>query len=462
MDKTRILLHEVHTHPIRIAEEKLEEGKSKPAGVLLYIEGVAAQAGIVNHNNRLYPVDVFKNAVENAQESVSAGKFLGEVDHDWWGGTLARAAIRFTDLWMEDDLVKYKGVVMDTEWGRTLKDLLVAGVGIGTSTRGYGTVEYAGDSGIGIVQNDFELEGIDAVLEESNPAATTPAWEGKVGFTPIMEGNTLVGFSLNKETYMKITDTSQNIKEGLSKMEITTVEQLRTAYPDLVKQVEEAAVASAKEGIEKAYHEAVETNLRGTIETELKTKYDTELETKIAEAKETTTKEIMESEAALALNTLKEAVIGAVKPFMVDISMDEETKAKVAALETKLADAEKAVTEATAAKNTAESAKTAAETAAAEAKAALEAYVNKENVAQHLESKIANYEHAVLLRPRLAECKSIEEIDAKFEAEKAFIESIVSKLGTPAGQGQTTAPDAKDTTVLDEELQRQRKLAGLK
>jgi hypothetical protein len=147
---------------------------------------------------------------------------------------------------------------------------------------------------------------------------------------------------------------------------------------------------------------------------------------------------------------------------MVDISMDEETKAKVAALETKIADAEKAVTEATAAKNTAELAKTAAETAAAEAKAALEAYVNKENVAQHLESKIANYEHAVLLRPRLAECKSIEEIDAKFEAEKAFIESIVSKLGTPAGQGQTTAPDAKDTTVLDEELQRQRKLAGLK
>ena len=49
---------------------------------------------------------------------------------------------------------------------------------IGTSTRGYGTVEYAGDSGIGIVQNDFELEGIDAVLEESNPAATTP--HGKV------------------------------------------------------------------------------------------------------------------------------------------------------------------------------------------------------------------------------------------------------------------------------------------
>ena len=34
MNKTRILLHEVHTHPIRIAEEKLEEGKSKPAGVL--------------------------------------------------------------------------------------------------------------------------------------------------------------------------------------------------------------------------------------------------------------------------------------------------------------------------------------------------------------------------------------------------------------------------------------------
>ena len=239
-------------------------------------------------------------------------------------------------------------------------------------------------------------------------------------------------------------------------MEITTVEQLWTAYPDLVKQVEEAAVVSAKEGIEKAYHEAVETNLRGTIETELKTKYDTELETKIAEARETATKEIMESEAALALNTLKEAVIGAVKPFMVDISMDEETKAKVAALETKIADAEKAVTEATAAKNTAELAKTAAETAAAEAKAALEAYVNKENVAQHLESKIANYEHAVLLVPA---CRVVHERLMLSLKRKSIHRIIVSKL-EPRRAGPNHCSDAKDTTVLDEELQRQRKLEG--
>jgi len=60
--------------------------------------------------------------------------------------------------------------VLDTPSGRILKDLVNAGVKLGISSRGLGSVKESMTDGI-VVQEDFELICFDIVSEPSTPNA---------------------------------------------------------------------------------------------------------------------------------------------------------------------------------------------------------------------------------------------------------------------------------------------------
>jgi hypothetical protein len=60
--------------------------------------------------------------------------------------------------------------VLDTPSGRILKDLMNAGVKLGISSRGLGTVK-EGHDGHAIVEEDFQLICFDIVSEPSTPGA---------------------------------------------------------------------------------------------------------------------------------------------------------------------------------------------------------------------------------------------------------------------------------------------------
>jgi hypothetical protein len=72
-------------------------------------------------------------------------------------------------MWWEGDDAMGKIEVLDTPSGRILKDLIGAGVKLGISSRGLGTVkEVNGDT---MVEDDFQLICFDMVSEPSTPGA---------------------------------------------------------------------------------------------------------------------------------------------------------------------------------------------------------------------------------------------------------------------------------------------------
>ena len=121
-----------HFHAIEILEESEQD---KNPHRLLQIRGVASRGGVVNKNNRLYPVETLAKAVHEAQKAIAEGKLLGELDHPETprSGRLKHAAIKFTKLWMDGDLMWFEADVLPTKSGRDLYGLLISGVGIGMS-----------------------------------------------------------------------------------------------------------------------------------------------------------------------------------------------------------------------------------------------------------------------------------------------------------------------------------------
>ena len=74
-----------------------------------------------------------------------------------------------TEVWWEGKDVMGKIKILDTPSGRILKDLVKAGVKLGISSRGLGSVkEQLGES---IVEDDFQLICFDIVSEPSTPNA---------------------------------------------------------------------------------------------------------------------------------------------------------------------------------------------------------------------------------------------------------------------------------------------------
>jgi len=111
---------------------------------LLKIKGTASRGEIFNRNKRMYPTKVLKKVAEQIQPSIKKGKFTGQLDHPSFfggGGDLERTAIKFTNMWMEGSDLKFEGNVIPTTPGKELEALLRAKVGVGMSTRGYGTLK---------------------------------------------------------------------------------------------------------------------------------------------------------------------------------------------------------------------------------------------------------------------------------------------------------------------------------
>lgn len=381
---------------IKIIEES-DKSKKKP----MKIEGIAGKAGIINANNRLYPLSAYTKAVEKAQSKIKRGKLLGEVDHPDWGmGTLQRAAFKFTKLWMDGDLMKFEGIVLSTPAGQLLETLLRDGVGVGVSTRGYATIKYekyTDETEIAVIQDDFELAGIDFVLEESNPYGTVTNFESK----------------------MK--------KGGIDKMKLT-LESLKKDYPDLVK--------SLRDEIEKELKESIKNDIMDEM--------NKDLQEKLKEAKEEGRKEAMESEEVK--NAL--AIIAQLKESLKVDKTDEELKKELDEAKKTVKDLQDKI------KNIEEERN--------KYKSIIEEQKAKEEKEKAIEEAVKDYPHADLLRQELEEYATAEEVKKNVDKKKQFIESILAKAGVttePAGKGVITGDEDKND--ISEDVERLRRLAGI-
>jgi hypothetical protein len=146
--------------------------ESSKDGKDYFIRGVVSRAGTRNKNKRIYPMSVMESTINDLQEAVGSGGFVGELDHPPTPKiNVNKISHKITKLKMAPDgAVLAEMVVLDTEEGRTLKKLIDGGVRLGVSTRGLGGVKpYMGPLGEGLVevQPGFKMKAIDVVFDPS-------------------------------------------------------------------------------------------------------------------------------------------------------------------------------------------------------------------------------------------------------------------------------------------------------
>jgi len=136
----------------------------------MYLTGRIQTADKKNGNGRKYPEKVLRREIQNYMTVVADNRATGELDHpDDSVINLKNVSHMITKVWWEGKDVMGKIKVLDTPSGRILKDLMNAGVKLGISSRGLGSVkEQLGET---IVEDDFQLICFDIVSEPSTPNA---------------------------------------------------------------------------------------------------------------------------------------------------------------------------------------------------------------------------------------------------------------------------------------------------
>jgi hypothetical protein len=147
-----------------------------------FIEGVFMQSDLKNRNGRVYPKTVMENEVKRyTKENIDRKRAFGELGHpDGPTINLERVSHMITELSMDGSNVMGRAKIMDTPYGKIVKNLMDEGATLGVSSRGMGSLK-AGRSGAQEVQGDFYLAtAADIVADPSAPDAfVSGIMEGK-------------------------------------------------------------------------------------------------------------------------------------------------------------------------------------------------------------------------------------------------------------------------------------------
>ena len=141
------------------------------------IRGVFMQADIKNRNGRVYPVDTLAKEVKRYTETfINKKRAFGELGHpDGPTVNLERVSHMITSLKGEGKNFIGEAKVMDTPYGKIVKNLIDEGAQLGVSSRGMGSISN------GRVGSDFYLAtAADIVADPSAPDACVEGiMEGK-------------------------------------------------------------------------------------------------------------------------------------------------------------------------------------------------------------------------------------------------------------------------------------------
>lgn len=186
---SRQLLREFHALcPDGICPDILTEREKRDItdNGAMYLTGRLQTADKKNGNGRKYPEKVLRREIQNYMAIVADNRATGELDHpDDSVINLKNVSHLITEVWWDGKDVMGKIKVLDTPSGRILKDLISAGVKLGISSRGLGSVKES-MMGETIVEDDFQLICFDIVSEPSTPDAyVSPEGESpsKVSFS---------------------------------------------------------------------------------------------------------------------------------------------------------------------------------------------------------------------------------------------------------------------------------------
>jgi len=154
--------------PFEVSPQQINESLKENDGRLI-VKGVLQRANEKNQNGRVYPKNTLvREADEYEKIQIKERRALGELDHpDSSVVNLNNVSHNVLEMhWTGDDLLGTIEV-LGTPSGNILKELFRAGIKLGISSRGLGSVKELGEGGTDQVQPDFELIAFDFV---SNPS----------------------------------------------------------------------------------------------------------------------------------------------------------------------------------------------------------------------------------------------------------------------------------------------------
>ena len=189
---------------VQILTEESEKGDKK-----YFIEGVFLQGNLKNRNGRVYPMEILdKEASRYSKNFIEQKRAFGELGHpDGPTINLERVSHMITSLQKEGENYIGKAKIMDTPYGKIVKNLIDEGAKLGVSSRGIGSLEEK--SGTNYVKDDFQLAtAADIVADPSAPDAFVNGilegkeWVYQAGL--LVTKNTLAAEEMVEETQKEV------------------------------------------------------------------------------------------------------------------------------------------------------------------------------------------------------------------------------------------------------------------
>lgn len=143
------------------------------------LRGKLQEAEQKNGNSRVYPREVLEDQVKKyIAGPIKTRTALGELDHPETSVvSLSNASHVITKVWWEGNDLMGELELLNTPAGKIAQALVEAGIPLGVSSRGMGSVRQIGETVE--VQPDFELYCWDLVSVPSTPDAYLRLAEGK-------------------------------------------------------------------------------------------------------------------------------------------------------------------------------------------------------------------------------------------------------------------------------------------
>ena len=147
----------------QLAEATLKENRP------LTVKGVIQRAEAKNQNGRIYPREILEREIKKYIDGpVKEKRALGELDHPESSVVnLQNVSHNIIKCWWKGDDVMGRIEILPTPAGNIAKALFAAGITVGISSRGMGSVSENISEGTVTVQDDFDLVCFDLV---SNPS----------------------------------------------------------------------------------------------------------------------------------------------------------------------------------------------------------------------------------------------------------------------------------------------------
>ena len=151
-----------------LIETTLFEGKlNEDSTGRTLVKGILQRAVAENQNGRIYPKDILMREAKKYEVLIKERRALGELDHPDSGIiNLKNVSHNVKEIHWEGDDLCGTVEILPTPSGNILKELLRAGILLGISSRGMGSVVNMGEGKVKVA-DDFELIGWDFV---SNPS----------------------------------------------------------------------------------------------------------------------------------------------------------------------------------------------------------------------------------------------------------------------------------------------------